>query len=262
MNLADQTIFLKTSTPLELRTDGLFGHLAVQVADTLHVAWAEVNDVTGRSFAKGGDSVARLLSGPASMIPARARLVAPSAMLEWHFGLHPYTGEEASILELRVARSHLEPSDRLAAWTALATNWCEQLTPYWLGSHDTDLHAADNSSLALAASGFGIERTGLDAADPAGLENNRGTMRYCANWLTYHSAALAERLESPGPLPDGVTARELPGGTLYQLYPNPADGLTPEGRATQRAFRDAMGYLPAAQREQPLLGYWQKRGRP
>ena len=262
MNLADQTIFLKTSTPLELRTDGLFGHLAAQVADTLHLAWAEVNDVTGRSFAKGPDSVARLLSGPASMIPARARLVAPNATLEWHFGLHPYTGEEASILELRVARSHLEPPNRLAAWTELATDWCEQLTPYWLGSHDTDLHAADNTSLALAASGFGIERTGLDEDDPAGLENNRGTMRYCANWLTYHSAALAQRLESSAPLPEGVTALELSGGTLFRLYLSPADGFTLEGRQTQRAFRDAMGYLPAAHREQPLLGYWQKRGRP
>ena len=262
MNLADQTIFLKASTPLELRTDGLFGHLAAQVADTLHLAWAEVNDVTGRSFAKGPDSVARLLSGPASMIPARARLVAPNATLEWHFGLHPYTGEEASILELRIARSQLEPPDRLAGWTALATDWCEQLTPYWLGSHDSDLHAADNTSLALASSGFGIERTGLDADDPAGLENNRGTMRYCANWLTYHSAALAQRLESSAPLPEGVTALELSGGTLFRLYPSPADGFTPEGRQTQRAFRDAMGYLPAAHREQPLLGYWQKRGRP
>ncbi len=262
MNLADQTIFLKTSTPLELRTDGLFGQLAAQVAATLHLAWAEVNDVTGRSFAKGPDSVARLLSGPASMIPARARLIATDATLEWHFGLHPYTGEEASILELRVARTHLEPPDRLAAWTALASSWCEQLTPYWLGSHDTDLHAADNTSLALAASGFGIDRVGLDADDPAGLENNRGTMRYCANWLTYHSAALAERLDPPAPLPDGVTARELPGGTLYQLFPTPTDGRTAAGRQTQRAFRDAMGYLPAARREQPLLGYWQKRGRP
>lgn len=262
MNLADQTIFLKASTPLELRTDGLFGHLAAQVADTLHLAWAEVNDVTGKSIAKGPDSVATLLSGPASMIPARARLIAADATLEWHFGLHPYTGEEASILELRVARSHLEPAGRLAAWTGLATDLCQQLTPYWLGSHDTDLHAADNTSLALAASGFGIERTGLDADDPAGLENNRGTMRYCANWITYHSAALAERLESAALLPDGVTAIELACGTLYQLYPTPADGFTPEGRQRQRAFRDAMGYLPAARREQPLLGYWQKRGRP
>ncbi len=262
MNLADQTIFLKASTPLELRTDGIFGHLAAQVASTLHLAWVEVNDVTGRSLAKGPDSVARLLSGPASMIPARARLIAANATLEWHFGLHPYTGEEASILELRVARTHLEPAGRLAAWTGLATDLCQQLTPYWLGSHDTDLHAADNTSLALAASGFGIERTGLDADDPAGLENNRGTMRYCANWITYHSAALAERLESAGPLPDEVTATALAAGTLYQLYPTPADGFTPEGRQRQRAFRDAMGYLPAAQREQPLLGYWQKRGRP
>jgi len=113
-----------------------------------------------------------------------------------------------------------------------------------------------------ASSGFGIERTGLDADDPAGLENNRGTMRYCANWLTYHSAALAQRLESSAPLPEGVTALELSGGTLFRLYPSPADGFTPEGRQTQRAFRDAIGYLPAAQREQPLLGYWQKRGRP
>lgn len=262
MNLADQTIFLKTSTPLELRTDGLFGQLAAQVDDTLHLAWAEVNDVTGRSFAKGADSVARLLSGPASMIPARARLIAANATLEWHFGLHPYTGEEASILELRVARNHLEPAGRLDAWTALATDWCERLTPYWLGSHDTDLHAADNTSLALAASGFGIERTGLDADDPAGLEHNRGTMRYCANWLTYHSNALTERLDPEALLPDAVITIELAGGTLYQLYPTPADGFTPEGRQRQRAFRDAMGYLPAAQREQPLLGYWQKRGRP
>lgn len=261
MNLADKTIFLKTSTPLELRTDGLFGRLAAQAADTLHLAWSEVNDVTGRTFARGTDSVATLLSGPPSMIPARAKLIAPDATLEWHFGLHPYTGEEASILELRIARSHLEPPERLAAWTALATGWCRQLTPYWLGSHDTDLHAADNTSLALAASGFGIERTGLDADDPAGLETNRGTMRYCANWLTYHSRALSERIEPSAPLPLGVTALELSDGTLYQLYPSAADGRTDDGRLTQRAFRDAMGYLPAARREQPLLGYWQKRGR-
>ncbi len=262
MNLADLTIFLKASTPLELRTDGLFGHLAAQVASTLHLAWAEVNDVTGRSLAKGPDSVATLLSGPASMIPARARLLGPGALLEWHFGLHPYTGEEASILELRVARAHLEPAGRLDAWTALARDWCERLTPYWLGSHDTDLHAADNTSLALAASGFGIERTGLDVDDPSGLEHNRGTMRYCANWLTYHSDALTDRLDPAMPLPEDLSTTRLPAGRLYQLYPTPADGFTPEGRQRQRAFRDAMGYLPAAQREQPLLGYWQKRGRP
>ena len=160
------------------------------------------------------------------------------------------------------ARAHLEPAGRLDAWTALARDWCERLTPYWLGSHDTDLHAADNTSLALAASGFGIERTGLDVDDPAGLEHNRGTMRYCANWLTYHSDALTDRLDPATPLPEALSTTRLVPGTLYQLYPTPADGFTPEGRQRQRAFRDAMGYLPAAQREQPLLGYWQKRGRP
>ena len=262
MNLADQTIFLKASTPLELRTDGLFGQLTDQVASTLHLAWAEVNDVTGRSYAASAAEVSSLLHGPASLIPARGRLVAEQATLSWNFGLHPYTGEDASILELRLKADRLLDPTLHAAWLELARDWCLRLQPYWLASHDTDLHAADNTSLSLAASGFGIERTGPDADDPAGLENNRGTMRYCANWLTYHSAALTERLDPPAPLPAGVTVTDLGGGQLFQLYPSAADGRTPEGRATQRAFRDAMGYLPAARREQPLLGYWQKRGRP
>lgn len=262
LNLADQTIFLKASTPLELRTDGQFFRLTAEVASTLHLGWSEVNDVTGRSHASGTDAVAALLSGPASRIPARAGLVAEGARLDWSFGLHPYTGEEASILELRIHRNRVSEGEALSRFVALAERWCLSLSPYWLAAHDSDLHGAHNCSLSLAASGFGVTRTGLDADDPAGIEHNRGTMRYCANWLTYHSDALQERLDPPAPLPDGVTATRLEGGTLFRLYRAPTDAGLPEALATQRAFRDAMGYLPAALREQPLLGYWQKRGRP
>ena len=262
LNLADQTIFLKASTPLELRTDGQFFRLAAEVASTLHLEWSEVNDVTGRLHATGAADVAALLSGPASRIPARARLAGEGASLEWSFGLHPYTGEEASIIELRVERIHLASTAAVEALVGLATRWCDALEPYWLAAHDSDLHGAHNCSAALAESGFGIVRDGLDEADPAGIEHNRGTMRYCANWLTYHSEALAARLDPVSPLPPEVTSRRLAHGTLYRLYTLPSDGGLAASLATQRAFRDAMGYLPTALREQPLLGYWQKRGRP
>ncbi len=265
MRLRESTVYLRLSTFRDALADGTLAACVADVERALSTQLATEQAPRTARVPVERDAAGQIAALQAGAFHEARRVVLeapPAARLSRVAvvaGAHPYSGEYAVQVDLRVAAEPAWSDAETDTFVALFDAVVAALGPEWAQAHDTDDSAMQNTAdAALLRLGFGVEPEPDD--DRAGREVARGAYRFSPDWLGYLGAhALAWSREHGGVAPAHVT--EMSDGIRWRLAGSPHLATGVGIRSAQRALRDALAFDRLGEAERWAWGYNQARGR-
>lgn len=273
MSLRENTVFFRCSTYEDLLDDARLLDIIEAIQTRLQLPFTTFQDLGAAPRQRPrrpqplNDHLERVIAQGVHLA-ARFALTAESApklRLEIAAGLHPYTGNYRTALDLRVDQAHFAQPAYTRRFVALIDHIATRIQPFVGHAHSSDDNSIQNiANAGLLERGFGITTTEpIDVRTRPGREVNRGELRYAINWINLFGPTFVEQLgaERFQELPGG-TLQSLPGGTLrLRLYDTPLEADMPEHREFQRALWEHLDFERHVRETSYNFGYWDSKSR-